>query len=80
MKQKYFDSLGRIHIPKRIRDSVGFTEEMAIQIKADSKLGVITIERQDQTCTLCKNTDDLIQIEKGIFFCESCLQKIKDKK
>ena len=79
MKKKYFDSLGRVHIPKSIRDRLGFTETTQLKISADPKRSVIVIEKETPSCFLCGQSEDLLEIEKGVLICKQCGKKIKNQ-
>jgi len=73
MKQKSFDSLGRIHIPKAYREALNFTEDAPLEIEVDAEKGELVIRRRDYACMLCKKTEDLIEIKKGVFLCKKCI-------
>ena len=76
MKQKHFDSLGRIHIPKSVREAVGWTEETALKITADPRKRTVVIEMETGACSVCNGSEALREIGNGIFLCRACLQKI----
>ena len=77
--QKHFDALGRIHIPKKVRQKLGFTEKTPLKITVDTRSGTIIIEKQSQDCIVCGKAENLIKIKEGVFCCKSCMMNIVEK-
>ena len=66
------DRLGRIVIPKRIRDSLGITENTKLDIELDhSKIIITTVKEK---CVLCETA---LLVKSDIPLCENCVEKIK---
>lgn len=79
MKQKNFDSLGRIHISKEIWQKLGITDKTPLEISVDLTQSRIIIEKKNRDCIVCGRTEDLIEIKEGAFCCKDCIKKIAEK-
>jgi len=73
MKKK-FDNLGRICIPKHIREDLALDENSYLSIEYDKNQKQITLKKTEQTCAVCSSADDLLQIER-LCLCKKCLRK-----
>lgn len=68
------DELGRVVIPKEIRDSQEIIEGTPIEVFVEGNK--IIFEKYDKTCCFCKNRENLIEfMNQGI--CVQCLENIK---
>lgn len=74
---KHVDELGRIVLPKPVREILELKprDEVKIVLNGDS----ITITKNKDSCTFCGNKDGLAQFGKD-FICKSCVAKISDLK
>ncbi|MCT4632679.1 MAG: AbrB/MazE/SpoVT family DNA-binding domain-containing protein [Firmicutes bacterium] len=71
------DSLGRVVIPKNIREEFGicYKDEMAIHTNEDS----IIINKKFNTCSICGDKHELTEF-KGKDICLDCIAYIKSYK
>ena len=76
MTIKQIDSLGRIVIPKGIRDQLRLTADSSVYIQLDSKKKQIVLRKQETVCKICGSCENLIQKE-DLFICSICLKKIQ---
>jgi len=72
-----FDELGRITLPKEIRDRLGLEIKSPIEIFIDGKN--IILRKQEITCTFCDVEKNLNEFN-GKKICNKCLGKIKKYK
>ena len=66
------DDLGRVVIPKEIRDSLGI--EVQVEIFVDGKC--VVLKKHSTTCIFCGN-DENIEEYKGEKICKECFNEIK---
>ena len=68
------DELGRIVIPKEMRDKMGINcgDPIEIYVEADK----IILEKYENCCSICGSLEELKSF-KGRNFCKSCLNEIK---
>lgn len=69
------DGLGRIVLPKDIREMMDLPIETPMEIYIDDDY--ILLKKYEPACILCNSTDDVQYIE-GKRFCQACLQKIME--
>ena len=51
------------------------TNRVELEIEVDAEKGELVIRRRDYACILCKKTEDLIEIKKGVLLCtKKCMQ------
>lgn len=67
------DPLGRLVIPKEIRDRIGFSTGDPVQISVKDKK--VIIEKYSEACIICGKEKDLFKIN-GKNICLSCAEKI----
>lgn len=76
LRLKQFDALGRICIPKYMRDRLNIkNKEDFVEIYQNDD--EIVIKRHKKICVFCGNDDSLTEFE-GKSICTGCLKKIKD--
>lgn len=70
------DDLGRVTLPKELRDIRGIKtgDPVAIYVDGDA----ICLEKYVPGCTICGSTEQLMEID-GIKICRSCGVKVVDK-
>jgi len=68
-----FDNLGRIVIPKPIRDRLGYENKTSVEVFADEK--GMYIQKYEPECIVCGSNKD-IQITNGKKFCRKCFEKL----
>lgn len=74
--ERHLDDLGRIVIPKEMRDKLNFekNEKLSISLFEDH----IEIRKSETRCLFC-NTKENLEIYKNYSFCKSCLDNmVKD--
>ena len=72
---KHVDELGRIVLPKPVREILELKprDEVKIVLNGDS----IVITKNKDSCIFCGNKNNLAQFGKD-FICRSCIAKISD--
>ena len=68
------DKLGRIVIPKQLRDSFDIRSDDAIEIFTDDN--AIILRKYTESCTFCGSEDNLRSF-KGKTVCESCINELE---
>lgn len=69
------DPLGRIVLPKEIRDSLNLTTGVRLDIGvADDK---IILSRNDSFCACCGQTHDHMLYHAGVAICEDCFSRFE---
>lgn len=71
-----FDDLGRIGVPKEIRDKFGLVEKTPMSIYVDGQK--IILEKFEDSCLFCNSKKNLINFKEKLI-CESCKTKIQKK-
>jgi transcriptional pleiotropic regulator of transition state genes len=70
------DSLGRVVIPKPVRQMYQMEKEDSIEILA--KENGLFIRKYQPTCIFCGESDNVITYE-GCIVCEDCIKKMQKK-
>lgn len=73
MKKKV-DNLGRIGIPKFIRDDMELNKDPILSIEYDPDQKQITLKKTVRVCAVCGSSDDLLTANDQIFLCKKCLK------
>lgn len=68
------DELGRIVIPKGIRDTLGIDVKDPIEIFIDEEH--IILSKYNPACTFCSSLDNIVYFQ-GKRICAECLEKLK---
>ena len=71
---RQIDELGRIVIPKEMRDSMNIVKFDPIEIYADGDK--IILSKHENSCVICRSQADLT-IFKDKKICQACLDEIK---
>ena len=72
------DKLGRISIPKDIRETLKLDAGTELLIKLDTKKRHIVIQNRSPSCIICGDTIHFF--EKGkMMICKSCLNELNKK-
>lgn len=69
------DDLGRVALPKELRDIRGIKAGDPVAIYVDGN--VICLEKHVPGCTLCGSTEQLLEVE-GVKICRDCGTKVID--
>ncbi|MBE6711882.1 MAG: hypothetical protein E7580_00010 [Ruminococcaceae bacterium] len=71
--KKEIDNLGRIVIPKFIREDMQLSKDPFLSIEYDSDQKQIVLKKAVHTCAVCGTRDGLLQCE-NLYLCKKCLQ------
>lgn len=71
-----FDDLGRIGVPKEIRDKFGLVEKTPMSIYVDGRK--IILEKFEESCLFCNSQENLISFKEKLI-CEKCKTNLKKK-
>ncbi len=69
------DELGRIVIPKSIRENFDITEKDPIEIFTDNDR--IILQKYQPSCVFCGNADNVILFH-GKRVCDECIESLKN--
>ena len=69
------DELGRVVIPKEIRNKLNIEEKDSIEIYLDGES--IVLKKYESGCIFCGNTKDLVLYD-GKLICKKCLNKLTE--
>lgn len=67
------DELGRLVIPKELRDTLDISEGEPLDIFVDENK--VILHKYNPGCTICRSIEDLIRGPQGKPVCRSCLEK-----
>ena len=72
------DDLGRVAIPKPIREAFGWGDGTRLEVSADSfATNTVILKAASPTCSLCQDQAEfLLEVEKG-YVCPKCAAQIK---
>jgi transcriptional pleiotropic regulator of transition state genes len=68
------DELGRVVLPKELRDTMDIKEKDPLEIFVDSD--TIILKKYEPACIFCQNAKDVVNY-KGKNICEQCLEELK---
>lgn len=71
------DKLGRLVIPKEIREQYGFGENTPVEITPVMK-NMLTVKLINDHCLFCKNENELVEF-RGHYVCRNCIRQMKKK-
>ena len=77
--KKRFSTLGRIGIPKEIRDDMGLSDGDFLFIEYNAKEKKIILTKDSAHCTVCQGTEHLLQLKDNLFLCSQCLNRFNQK-
>ena len=69
------DELGRVVIPKEIRNKLNIEEKDPIEIYLDGES--IVLRKYESGCIFCGNTKDLVLYD-GKLICKKCVNKLSE--
>ncbi len=73
---KKMDALGRIVIPKSIRQQMALNASDPLVVEYDPKAKQIVLKRALHSCLICGKREELISISEDVFLCEECTNRI----
>lgn len=72
------DDLGRVTLPKELRDIRGIKAGDPVAIYVDGSAICIEKHKVAKECTICEGTEQLEKVQ-GVYICRSCGVKVVDK-
>lgn len=75
--KRSIDKLGRLVIPKELREQYGFSANTPVEITPVMR-NVLTVKLINNCCLFCKGENDLIEFH-GTFVCRSCIRQMKTR-
>jgi len=70
------DKLGRIMIPKKIRNILNFSENESLEIILEKEK--LVLKKHQQACQFCNETENTIKYNKTLI-CKDCATEIAEK-
>lgn len=70
------DGVGRIVIPKELRDMLEFDEDTMIEMVVDKEQKQLILNKYQRGCIFCNSLKDTTNFE-GKTICKDCLAKLK---
>ena len=80
MGEKCIDSLGRIVIPKEIRNQLGLKHGEQVCFRVDEERKILMIEKNKTKYFCCSSNNNLIKMKNGYYICKECIQDLKLEK
>lgn len=74
--QKRLDGLGRILLPKQLRDQASLKENDCLDVTYDNINKNFVIKKVETSCSSCGETKNLKEFN-NIILCSKCIEKIK---
>ena len=71
------DELGRIVIPKELRNTLNIEEKDSLEIYVDGEH--IILKKYEPACIFCANAKD-VQVDKGKNICPACMEELRSGK
>ena len=71
------DELGRMVLPKEIRDFMGICDRDALEFMLDEERNLVVIRKATRMCLRCRATGDLKTIRQGYYLCGRCLEELR---
>lgn len=72
------DDLGRIVLPKELRETMNIDKKDPMEIYVEGN-GTIVLKKYQPACIFCGNAEDTLEYE-GKVICSECINKINGKK
>ena len=72
------DQVGRVVVPKEIRQALGLLEKTKVEFLIDAEKERLIIQKYKKGCSFCGQMEDLIQHETKEV-CKKCIAKMSDK-
>lgn len=74
--ERAIDDLGRLVLPKEMRDKLNFQKNQVVNIKLFKNY--IQVEKRISNCNFCDSQEDIISF-KNFPMCRKCLNEIIEK-
>ena len=72
---RHIDDLGRLVIPKSMRNALKLRPEDEVTFTLDGNR--IIVEKRQSACAICGETREVVQIGSGKFVCPRCIMTMK---
>ncbi|MBR7164728.1 MAG: AbrB/MazE/SpoVT family DNA-binding domain-containing protein [Clostridia bacterium] len=76
MIKKKIDALGRIGIPKGLREAMELCPNDSLFLSYDSERKQLVLKKANETCAICNQAKEPLFVQNGIPLCKNCLQKL----
>ncbi|MFR7479564.1 MAG: AbrB/MazE/SpoVT family DNA-binding domain-containing protein [Acutalibacteraceae bacterium] len=73
------DQLGRIVLPMEARKMLHIQEKDGLEILVDTEKGQIILQKVEDSCFLCRSTEDLKEVKDGLFLCRNCIRHLSQE-
>ena len=70
------DTLGRVVIPKEIRNSFNMNERQAVEIFVGSDENIV-LKKYERGCIFCNQAEGVVEF-RGRLICEECLRELRE--
>ena len=70
------DTLGRVVIPKEIRNSFNMNERQAVEIFVGSDESIV-LKKYECGCIFCNQAEGVVEF-RGRLICEECLRELRE--
>ena len=77
--KRTIDGLGRVVLPKDVRDQLNLKENDEVIIQIENGKATLTPIKQAH-CVLCNSVDEIACFEDGYIVCKTCLKAMIDEK
>lgn len=74
---KKIDALGRVGIPKNIREEMALFENTLLWVEYDTEKDQIVLKKAAASCASCGKEQDLFSLKNNFFLCKNCLEQLK---
>lgn len=76
MKKKV-DALGRVGIPKTVRQAMGLRENDSVWLEYDREKQVLLMKKAEKSCAVCGSREELLTLHGEIYLCKNCFCRFK---
>ena len=73
------DQLGRIVLPMEARKMLHIEEKDGLEILVDTDNGQIILQKVENSCFLCRSTEDIKEVKDGLYLCRNCIRKLSQE-
>jgi len=80
MTTRKLDDLGRIVIPKRMRDAIKAIVGDSLVVELDKINNKITLTKYTPNCSLCNEPKDVVKFKDKLYLCNECARKVTQVK
>lgn len=73
------DHLGRIVLPKELRNCLHLVDGTPMDISVDGETILLRRHHSEQTCAFCGKEDPEASSLNGVSICRACLKKLREQ-